>query len=220
LKTININKKGLLGIRDLSAARTLYEMGQRPKAGGNFFKLQTLTKNILNKNIQVPGHHNALEDATAVKDIYKAIEPNYIDHKNWESMEVETKKRKTMPDCRMVIDEKRRKRNLEEDLEILEVNLDPLVDPDVELLEEEDLMETLMEGIKEDLIISVGTQTHRKKYLEFGTQTSRPTVADKSIQVANITPQNQIEVMGKIYYLEKLIFRAETGERLTLEGPN
>jgi len=119
---------------------------------------------------------------------------------------VETQKRKTMPDCRMVIDEKRRKRNLEEELKILEVNLDPLVDPEVELLEEEDLMETLMEGIKEDLIISVGTQTHRKKYLEFGTQTPRPSVADQSIQVANLTPQNQIEVMGKIYYLEKLLF--------------
>ena len=66
LKALNINKKGLLGIRDLSTARTLYEMGQRPKAGGNFFKLQTLAKNILNKNIQVPGHHNGLEDATAV----------------------------------------------------------------------------------------------------------------------------------------------------------
>jgi ribosome assembly protein YihI (activator of Der GTPase) len=194
-------------------------MGQQPKVGGNFFKLQILAKNILNKNIQAPGHHDALEDATAIKDIYKAIEPNYIDHKIWEPIEVETQKRKTVPDCRIVIDEKRRKRNLEEELKILEVNLDPLVDPEVELLEEEDLMETLMEGIKEDLIISVGTQTHRKKYLEFGTQTPRPSVADQSIQVANLTPQNQIEVMGKIYQLEKLIFRAETGERLTLEGP-
>jgi len=46
LRVLNINKKGLLGIRDLSAARTLYEMGQQPKEGGNFFKLQVLANKI------------------------------------------------------------------------------------------------------------------------------------------------------------------------------
>lgn len=213
LKILNINKKGLLGIRDLSAARTLHEMGHEPKAGGQLFKLKELAKDIIKREIQLPGRHSAFEDAKAIRDIYNVIGFKYIDHKIWEATEVNINKRKTIPDCRVII-EKRRKENMDEDLEILDVNLDSLIDPGVELMDEEDILAVLE---KESPPQEIGKNS-KLVLNDAVVQTIVPVMVDQATQADQDVLQKQIEALGRTYYIESVIYKTLTGEKLTFEG--
>ena len=95
LSILNINKKALLGIRDLAATKTFEKAGIFPNNGGNLFKLQTIAEKILNKKIQKEGQHSSLEDAQTIRKIYRLIEHIYCDHKEWSAEPLKTCKRKT-----------------------------------------------------------------------------------------------------------------------------
>ena len=193
IRALNINKKGLLGVRDLSATNTFCEMGLFPKSGGQFFKLQTLAEKILQKSIQAHRNHNSLEDTKAVRDIYKNIEHVFVDHKKWEVTDLGVQKRKSIDDCREIINEKRKKQNLEKEFKILEANLDHLWDPQIELLDEEEVCVAFLEDDNDFTFESKGDTRENiieqdlffgKTYIDLATETEEDCQIDMRHSVA------------------------------------
>ena len=78
-KYLAINANQLMGVRDLAAALVFKHADIQTKGNGQFYKLQTLAKQIVDLDIQ-KGIHSALQDAKAVRLIYKKIENKWIDH--------------------------------------------------------------------------------------------------------------------------------------------
>ena len=76
IRALDIDTSQLLGIRDLSNAIIIRQKTQSDK---QFMKLQEITQQILNKDIQT-GYHGALEDATSILEIYKTVEAEWEDH--------------------------------------------------------------------------------------------------------------------------------------------
>ena len=77
LKHLRINPDILLGIRDLAAAVVFGKLGLTKK--GQFYKLSSIAKDLLNIQIQ-EGAHSSREDAETVMALYRFVEDIWIDH--------------------------------------------------------------------------------------------------------------------------------------------
>lgn len=82
LNHLCIDKKSILGIRDLATAKALEKWNIYPNGEGEFYKLKTIASTLLGREIQQPGKHNSKEDVLAVYDIYKKIEEDFVDDFN------------------------------------------------------------------------------------------------------------------------------------------
>jgi len=78
LSSLLIPKYKLMGMRDLAGAKVFRSRSLMPKNNGQWYKLQTLAKEICGLEIQ-KGVHTALEDVEAIRKIYLAIEKDWVD---------------------------------------------------------------------------------------------------------------------------------------------
>jgi len=76
LEHLYIDKKYVCGVRDLSTSTILKEMMH---SNNQFLKLEEVSRTILQRNIQKPGHHGSMEDTKAIRDIYLTIEDLWKD---------------------------------------------------------------------------------------------------------------------------------------------
>jgi len=76
LEHLDIDKKYVCGVRDLSTSLVLKDMMH---SNNQFLKLEEVARAILQRKIQIPGHHSSMEDAKAIRDIYLTIEDLWKD---------------------------------------------------------------------------------------------------------------------------------------------
>ena len=76
IEHLQIEKKHICGVRDLCTSSILKDMLH---STNQFLKLEEVTRVILQRKIQTPGHHNSMEDTRAVRDIYLTIEDLWKD---------------------------------------------------------------------------------------------------------------------------------------------